>query len=147
MSTPMWDVPDHMMMPVTVDGDGPAEGEDVHHLACWCGNQACDVELNMLRDLVRREDSDTARRLAALEAERGLRAAAEQQVRAERNALSARLTGLLDAIDLPELLRIVAVWAGERVPEHGEYLLRIADAAAAAVPSGDDTGPTTGGTT
>lgn len=51
MSTPMWDVPEHMMIPVTVNGEGPAEGDDFHHLECWCGNPKCEIELRELRDL------------------------------------------------------------------------------------------------
>lgn len=46
MSTPMWDVPEHMMIPVTVNGEGPAEGDDFHHLECWCGNPKCEIDAN-----------------------------------------------------------------------------------------------------
>lgn len=41
MSTPMWDIPDHLMIPVSEDGRGPVPESDAHHWACWCGDDAC----------------------------------------------------------------------------------------------------------
>lgn len=45
----MSDIPKHMLIPVTVTGEGPAEGDDIHHHECWCGDPTCDVELSSLR--------------------------------------------------------------------------------------------------
>lgn len=103
----MWDVPEHMLIPVDVDGNGPAEPPDAHHLACWCGDSLCD------------------RAVAELVAEvRGLRA----QLDTLRNAIEKLIP-----------------WAESYRMHHVAIALRGALAAAAAVPSGDDTGPTTGG--
>lgn len=38
----MWDVPDHLFIPVTVDGQGPADEADTAYFACWCGDDDCD---------------------------------------------------------------------------------------------------------
>lgn len=39
MSTPMYDVPEHFPMGVTAKGQGPTDDADLHHYACWCGQQ------------------------------------------------------------------------------------------------------------
>lgn len=31
----------HVPMAVTAEGEGPAEGQDAHHLVCWCQEPAC----------------------------------------------------------------------------------------------------------
>lgn len=41
MSTPMYDMPEHMKFPLTEEGAGPAEGDDFHHWGCWCGDSTC----------------------------------------------------------------------------------------------------------
>ena len=43
--TPMYDVPDHLLIPVTADGKGPADETDAHHMECWCRmGQQCPVQ-------------------------------------------------------------------------------------------------------
>lgn len=37
----MFDLPIHLGMWVTKDGQGPAMGEDKDHLTCWCGDTEC----------------------------------------------------------------------------------------------------------
>jgi hypothetical protein len=34
----MYDMPEHWLIPVTEDGQGPALDDDVHHFVCACGN-------------------------------------------------------------------------------------------------------------
>jgi hypothetical protein len=41
MSTPMWDMPDHLAIPVDELGNGPADEADTVATACWCGNWEC----------------------------------------------------------------------------------------------------------
>ena len=43
MSTPMYDLPDHMKIGVTKDGNGPVDDQDpdFDHYACWCGKPGC----------------------------------------------------------------------------------------------------------
>jgi hypothetical protein len=41
MSSPMWDVPEHLLVPVTANGEGPAEGKEIAYYACWCGVKDC----------------------------------------------------------------------------------------------------------
>lgn len=36
MSSPMWDIPDHMLIDVNADGDGPAGPDETVGLTCWC---------------------------------------------------------------------------------------------------------------
>ena len=30
-------LPTHLPLPVTAKGQGPAVGDEAHHLVCWCG--------------------------------------------------------------------------------------------------------------
>lgn len=39
MSTPMFDVPEHLMIPVNKDGQGPADENETVGMACWCGGK------------------------------------------------------------------------------------------------------------
>ena len=39
MSPPMWDVPDHMLIPVNKYGQGPADADEAVGEACWCGGK------------------------------------------------------------------------------------------------------------
>ena len=48
--------------------------------------------------------------------------------RSERDDLRARLSALTDAIGTAAELSVVAAWAGQRVPSHGDYLRGIAAA-------------------
>lgn len=41
MCSPMYELPEHLMIAVNVNGDGPAEGDDVAGYACWCGDNNC----------------------------------------------------------------------------------------------------------
>ena len=44
MSTPMYDLPEHLEMGLTVDGYGPVLSEDdpdFDHWGCWCGTPGC----------------------------------------------------------------------------------------------------------
>jgi hypothetical protein len=41
MSTPMWDLPEHLEIAVDRNGDGPAEGDDIVGTMCWCGIEGC----------------------------------------------------------------------------------------------------------
>lgn len=41
MSTPMYDIPDHMVIPLNAAGQGPADGDDFDHWGCWCGDSTC----------------------------------------------------------------------------------------------------------
>lgn len=40
MTSPMMRVPEHLRIPVTKDGQGPAQGADIDHWACWCPDGA-----------------------------------------------------------------------------------------------------------
>lgn len=42
MSTPMYDLPEHVWIPVTVDGNGPAYDDEFDHWECWCGDVGCE---------------------------------------------------------------------------------------------------------
>jgi hypothetical protein len=42
VSTPMHDLPEHYPIPIDKDGNGPAEGDDVVRIACWCGDDDCE---------------------------------------------------------------------------------------------------------
>lgn len=33
----MWELPDHLMVPLDHEGEGPAQGDDVAGWRCWCG--------------------------------------------------------------------------------------------------------------
>jgi hypothetical protein len=39
----MFEVPAHLIIPVTVRGDGPVSEDDAEfdHYACWCGDPEC----------------------------------------------------------------------------------------------------------
>jgi len=39
MSTPMWEMPDHWLLPVNIDGDGPADADHAVRWACACDNR------------------------------------------------------------------------------------------------------------
>lgn len=43
MSTPMYDLPDHLQMGVDKFGRGPVMEDDPEfsHYGCWCGNPDC----------------------------------------------------------------------------------------------------------
>lgn len=41
MSTPMFDVPEHLIIPVNEQGQGPVDEAEAHHWACWCGKESC----------------------------------------------------------------------------------------------------------
>lgn len=43
MSTPMRELPEHMLMGLTKDGQGPADPPDPNfdHWGCWCGVDGC----------------------------------------------------------------------------------------------------------
>lgn len=41
VSSPMYDLPEHMKFPLTKDGQGPATDSDFDHWGCWCGNPDC----------------------------------------------------------------------------------------------------------
>lgn len=45
MSTPMYDLPEHLRMGLTKDGQGPVlseEDPDFDHYGCWCGTPGCE---------------------------------------------------------------------------------------------------------
>lgn len=42
MSTPMYDMPEHLMMAVNENGQGPADPEETVAFVCWCGTKGCD---------------------------------------------------------------------------------------------------------
>ena len=46
MSSPTFDLPEHCPIEVDANGNGPADGIDVDHTACWCGQDAypCPLE-------------------------------------------------------------------------------------------------------
>ena len=41
MSSPMRDIPAHLLIPVDADGRGPTDEAEADHWACWCGNDEC----------------------------------------------------------------------------------------------------------
>ena len=41
MSTPMYEMPKHMAMPVDADGRGPVPVHEAHDVKCWCGVDGC----------------------------------------------------------------------------------------------------------
>jgi hypothetical protein len=43
MSSPMYETPAHMLIPVNVDGDGPLDihDPDIAGYVCWCGDPDC----------------------------------------------------------------------------------------------------------
>lgn len=43
MSTPMYDLPEHIQFPLNADGQGPADGDDFDHWGCWCSDPGCRV--------------------------------------------------------------------------------------------------------
>lgn len=45
MSTPMYDLPEHLKIGVNIDGDGPVEESEpgFHHYVCWCGRPGCTL--------------------------------------------------------------------------------------------------------
>lgn len=58
MSSPMVDVPDHLLIPVNQHGQGPVDEAATVALACWCGTQACPVDLDAkIADIRRRKES------------------------------------------------------------------------------------------
>ena len=40
MSSPMYDVPDHFLVPRNVNGEGPVNEDEAHHWGCWCKDDA-----------------------------------------------------------------------------------------------------------
>lgn len=49
MSTPMYDLPEHLLMGLNVNGDGPVDEDDPEFLewGCWCDQGArCPVFLS-----------------------------------------------------------------------------------------------------
>ncbi len=45
MSTPMFEVPEHLPMPVNANGQGPVEEAEAESWTCWCGNPACPLSI------------------------------------------------------------------------------------------------------
>lgn len=43
MSSPMYDLPEHFLIPVNKDGDGPAEEQDTVDYVCACGDPECEL--------------------------------------------------------------------------------------------------------
>lgn len=41
MCSPMFELPEHLLIPVDADGNGPAEPENTAREACWCGDNTC----------------------------------------------------------------------------------------------------------
>lgn len=44
MSTPMAEVPEHVMIPLDVNDQGPADPEDTVRWACWCNTDCGTVQ-------------------------------------------------------------------------------------------------------
>lgn len=42
MSTPMYELPEHLLMGVDKDGNGPVGFGEEDHWACWCGDPRCN---------------------------------------------------------------------------------------------------------
>lgn len=42
MTSPMFELPDHLPMPVNVNGQGPADEDEAVATVCWCGNEKCE---------------------------------------------------------------------------------------------------------
>lgn len=50
MSTPMFDIPEHQMMPVNENGQGPVPDQEAARFVCWCGKDGCiDFLLSWVR--------------------------------------------------------------------------------------------------
>lgn len=45
VSSPMYDLPEHLKIGVTVNGEGPVEPPSLafDHWACWCGRPGCTL--------------------------------------------------------------------------------------------------------
>lgn len=43
MSSPMYDVPEHLIIPVNRDGDGPVPDAEFDHYDCWCADPKCAI--------------------------------------------------------------------------------------------------------
>lgn len=43
MSSPMYDMPEHLIMGVNAKGCGPVDydEDDFDHYECWCGDRTC----------------------------------------------------------------------------------------------------------
>lgn len=48
MSTPMFDLPDHLRIGLNSRDQGPVEENDgdFNHFGCWCGDPACEEYMN-----------------------------------------------------------------------------------------------------
>ncbi|WP_165606383.1 hypothetical protein [Mycobacteroides chelonae] len=46
MCSPMFDLPEHFPIEVDAQGRGPATGDDIDHIECWCGTKDCDKYLD-----------------------------------------------------------------------------------------------------
>lgn len=46
MSTPIWDVPQHLLIPVNENGEGPVPLEEAEMFLCWCGIAECPGEID-----------------------------------------------------------------------------------------------------
>lgn len=42
----MFDLPEHFPIEVDAQGRGPATGDDIDHIECWCGTKDCDKYLD-----------------------------------------------------------------------------------------------------
>lgn len=38
----MYDMPEHLVMPINAQGQGPAKPEETVAFVCWCGTKGCD---------------------------------------------------------------------------------------------------------
>lgn len=43
MASPMFELPEHLDIPVNVEGHGPAPEYEAVWWVCWCGDDACEV--------------------------------------------------------------------------------------------------------
>lgn len=41
MTSPMFDLPEHLPIAVDEHGNGPATGDDIDRIVCWCGDDNC----------------------------------------------------------------------------------------------------------
>lgn len=41
MSSPMFELPEHMLIPCNKDGDGPVPYEEAVKWVCWCEEKDC----------------------------------------------------------------------------------------------------------
>lgn len=39
----MWDVPDHLLIPLNEQGEGPVYKDDFYYWGCWCGDIDCTL--------------------------------------------------------------------------------------------------------